>query len=358
MKRIQTTFVNQNNKMTDRTRHKMHHFGHSVITLIIALMVAWCVGNSPVSASEQIAKSGQQDTESGDAATFSREQLQSPSIWLDFETFKKYEAALREEGLKKIYLWHQRRLGSRVFRVWVVDNAEDDTIHLYTYDKADDVWAMLPSILADMAVSIVEIKNEERVILVKDTGEGEPGGIGQLQVHSTDRHDTNIFGLTNLGVPVTPKAGWAFFNRLRFYLLERYRAEIAADEGIDFENSPIHYKFLIGGDAPVQKILMKRGFETAWAEVGYTLVKALGANILDMNRGEGIYYVGFSESNISEYLEKRKNVGVPKHEQYQVFVSDQGEQSEISVAYTGDKTTEDYYPSGEQKVLLFILGFL
>ena len=336
----------------------MRHFGLSVTTLIIALMVAWCMGNSPLSASEQMAISGQQDTESGDAAMFSREQLQSPLIWLDFETFKKHEAALREEGLKKIYLWHQRRLGSRVFRVWVVDNAEDDTIHLYTYDKAADVWAMLPSILADMAVSIVEIKNEERVILVKDTGEDGPGAIGQLQVHSTDRHDTNIFGLTNLGVPVTPKAGWAFFNRLRFYLLERYRADIAAEEGLDLEDSSIHYLFLIEGDAPVQKILMKRGFETAWAEVGYTLVKALGANILDMNRGEGIYYVSFSESNISEYLEKRKNVGVPENEQYQVIVSDQGEQSEILVAYTGDKTTEDYYPSGEQKVLLFILGFL
>ena len=358
MKRIQITNVNQNNKMTDRTRHKMRHFAHSVTTLIIALMVAWCVGNSPLSASEQMAISGQQDTESGDAATFSREQLQSPSIWLDFETFKKYEAALREEGLKKIYLWHQRRLGSRVFRVWVVDNAEDDTIHLYTYDKAADVWAMLPSILADMAVSIVEIKNEERVILVKNTGEDGPGGIGQLQVHSTDRHDTNIIGLTNLGVPVTPKAGWAFFNRLRFYLLKRYRTDIAAEEGLDLEDSSIHYLFLIEGDAPVQKILMKRGFETAWAEVGYILVKALGADIQDMNRAKGIYFVSFSDSNISEFLEKRTNVGVPEHGQYQVIVSDQGEQSEISVLYAGDKTTEDYYPSGEQKVLLFILGFL
>ena len=378
--------------MTDKTRHKTHRFGLSVVALAIVSMVAGCAGIgdtevsllprtalkdplevppgiSPLPEPEQFVLPGQPDAESGDVTSFSPEQLRSYSIWLDFEEFKKYQAEFRGEGLTEEEFQYAKLSGEGIFRVSVVEDAEEDTIHLETHDNADAVWAMLPSILADMTVFILEIKNKDRVILVRNTGADESwsllerlrlrkytGGIDQVQVHSIGENKTKIVGLTDLDVAVDREAGREFFSRLRFYLLARYEVE---QEFRTRTAQSLSEKQLIEGDDGVQRIVINQRFENAWVRVGRTLQGA-GAGIQDMNRSEGVYYVSFSESPQKRKKKRRwkfwqrKKVNVPQQEEYRIFVSAQGDQTEISVVYAGDKTTEDYDPGSAQKILLII----
>lgn len=379
--------------MSYKLRQKPRNYGFSAATLAIALAVAGCVGFgdaevsllpktalkdplevppgiSPLPEPEQFVLPDQRDAETGDVSLLSQEQLRSYSVWLDFEEFKKYQAEIRGEQLTEDQFQAAKLSGEGLFRVSVVENAKDDTIHLETYDSADAVWEKLPAILADMTVFVLDIKNKERTIIVKNTGAQErrsflerlrlkqySGGIDQVQVQSIGANKTKIIGLSDLDVPVNRKAGREFFDRLRFYLLARYEVDQAARERTE---QALLDKQLIEGDDGVQRIALKQGFEIAWVRVGRTLQGA-GASIEDLNRSEGVYYVSFSESPKKRKKKrrwqfwKRKEVNVPEQVQYHVIVSGNGEDTEISVKYAGDKTAKDYDPEeGEQKILLII----
>lgn len=379
--------------MTYKNRFKTHRYGFSLAALAIGLMVAGCAGIgdtevsllprsslkdplevppgiSPLPEPEQFVVPGQPNAESADIDSLSPEQLRAYTTWLEFEEFKKFQKELQGEGLTEEEFQYAKLSGEGIFQVSVIENAEEETIHLETHDNADAVWAMLPSILADMTVFVLEINNKDRVIFVKNTGADErrgflqrlrlkefSDGIDQVQVHSIGANRTKIVGLSDLDVPVNPDAGREFFHRLRFYLLARYEVDQQADEKAV---QALANKRLIEGDDGVQRIVLNQDFESAWVRVGRTLQGA-GAGIQDMNRSEGVYYVSFAESPQKRKKKKRwkfwkrKDVNVPKQEQFQVLVSNQGDDNiEISVIYVGDKTADDYDPDSEQKILLII----
>ena len=259
--------------------------------------------------------------------------------------------------------------GEGLFRIGTVEDTETETIRLHVHDNIESVWEMLPTALADMSVYIFKADSETREILVTNTGVKQrrtlmerlrfkkfSGGIDKLHVREISGGKTEIIGLSDLDVEVNPKAGWEFFERLRFYLLARYDVQ---EKGDTPSAQALLGKQLVTDSDGGQTIVLAENFDTTWVRVGRTLQGA-GAAIQDMNRSEGVYYISFAESAKQRKKKKRwkfwqrKEVKVPEQLQYQVFISGKGDETVISVAYVGDQTAEGFDPEAAQKILLII----
>jgi len=330
-------------------------------------------GLSPLPQPEQFVVPGELDPNSTSPPDLGPEQLRAYKLWLEFEEFKKYQDQIEGVGLSEEEFQYAKLSGEGVFRISTIEDLQAETIRLEVHDRADNVWMLLPSILADMSVFVLEVDNETRTILVSNTGEKQrrsilqrlrfqkfSGSIDKVQVRSVTDGKTQILGLSDLDIEVNPKTGREFFSRLRFYLLARYELEEQADPTTGQDQLG---KQLIQGDDVAQVILLTEPFEATWVRVGRTLQGA-GAGIQDIDRAQGIYYVSFAESAQQRKKKRnwkfwqRKAVEIPDQLPYQVFVKSRGEQTEVSVEYVGDTTGEDYDPKSAQKILLIIFDRL
>ena len=327
-------------------------------------------GLSPLPEPEQFVVPGQLDPNKTGPANLGPEQLRAYSLWLEFEEFKEYQEQAEGGGLTEEEFQVAKLSGEGLFKIGTIEDVQAETIRLEVHDNADDVWEMLPSVLADMSVFVLGVENDTRTVLVSNTGSKQrrsllhrlrlrtfSGSIDKVQVQSVGPNRTQILGLSDLDIEVNPKTGQEFFRRLRFYLLARY--EVAHSANINVSQKVLD-KQLIQGDDGQQAILLEEGFETTWVRVGRTLQGA-GAGIQDINRSEGVYYVSFAQSAKERKKKKRgwkfwkrKEVEIPEQLQFQVFVKNRGEQTEVSVEYIGDTTAEDYDPEAAQKILLII----
>ena len=326
-------------------------------------------GLSPLPEPEQFVVPGQLDPNETGPADLGPEQLRAYSLWLEFEEFKKYQEQEQGGELTEEEFQVAKLSGEGLFKIGTIEDAQAETIRLEVHDNADNIWEILPSVLADMSVFVLGIENDTRTVLVSNTGSKQrrtllhrlrlrtfSGSIDKVQVQAVGPNRTQILGLSDLDIEVNPKTGREFFSRLRFYLLARY--EVADRANINVSEKVLD-KQLIQGDDGQQVILLEEGFETIWVRVGRTLQGA-GAGIQDINRSDGVYNVSFSQSakdrkkKRSWKFWRRKEVEIPEQLQFQVFVKNRGEQTEVSVEYIGDTTAEDYDPEAAQKILLII----
>ncbi len=379
--------------MTHSTEHHSSRFLILASVIAIALSITGCAsvgdqeisllprskltdplevppGLSPLPEPEQFVVPGELDSADG-PPDLGPEQLRAYSQWLEFEEFKKYQEQIEYSGLTEEEFQYAKLSGEGLFRIATIEDVENETIHLEVFDNADAIWSMLPSILADMSVFVLEVDNESRTILVGNTGAKQrrtllqrlrlrqfSGAIDKVQVHAIGDNKTKIVGLSDLDIEVNPKIGREFFGRLRFYLLARYEVEEKANPNA---SQDLLDKQLIQADNGQQAILLAEGFEATWVRVGRTLQGA-GAGIQDMNRSQGVYYVSFAESAKQRKQKKkrrwqfwrRKEVDIPEQLQYQVLVKPRGEQTEVSVEYIGDQSEEGVDPDSAQQILLII----
>ncbi|MYI89820.1 MAG: outer membrane protein assembly factor BamC, partial [Gammaproteobacteria bacterium] len=262
-------------------------------------------GLSPLPEPEQFVVPGEIDSDPSAPPDLGPEQLRAYQLWLEFEEYKKYQDQIEGVGLSEIEFQTARLSGEGIFKVSVFEDREAETLRLLVHENADVVWNILPSVLADMNVFVLEINNTDRIILVANTGVKQSrkfmdrlllrefsGSVDKVQVHSVGSNQTEISGLSDLDVEVNPKAGQEFFQRLRFYLLAHFEAEEQAYA--DAGSASIDKRLIQGADGQ-QSILLGESFETVWVKVGRTLQGA-GAGIEDINRSEGIYYVRFAQS--------------------------------------------------------------
>ncbi len=328
-------------------------------------------GLSPLPEPEQFVVPGELAASESGPPDLGPEQLRAYQIWLEFEEFKKYQEQVSGAGLTPEGYQMAKMSGEGLFKISTITDLEVPTIRLLVYDDVDTVWNMLPSVLADMNVYISRVIDEERTMFVGNTGAKEQfrlaqrfrlkeysGSIDQLRVRSVDGEQTEIVGLTDTDVLVNPEAGREFFGRLRFYLLTRYENE----DGRTYTQSGQNEvrKWMLTGADGQQSILVADRFESVWAKVGRTLQGA-GAGIQDMNRSEGVYYVSFGGS--SKQKKKRKfrwqfwrpkSVELPTQNEYQVFVKQQGDNTEVSVKYAGEGADRTDNMETERNVLLII----
>ncbi len=327
-------------------------------------------GMSPLPEPEQFVVPGQLEADDSGPPELGPEQLRAYKIWQEFEQFKKYQDRMSGVGQTPVEFQAAKMMGEGLFKVSTATDQEAQTIRLLVHDNVDAVWQMLPSVLADMSVYVSRINNDERTMLVGNTGEKQKftvlqrirlkeysGSIDILQVRAIDGNKTEVIGLTDTNVLVNPKVGREFFERLRFFLLARYdiQDESYAKSGDEY----VPNKQLITGDDGQRSIVVAESFETVWIKVGRTLQGA-GAGIQDMNRSEGIYYVRFGQSEDAKKKKNRrfrwqfwrpKAVQIPEQHDYQVIVRQQGENTEVSVLFAGDRSGGNYDPAAEQNVL-------
>ncbi len=327
-------------------------------------------GLSPLPEPEQFVVPGDLESDPSSPPNLGPEQLRAYQLWLEFEEYKKYQDQIEGVGLSEIEFQTARLSGEGIFKVSVLEDREAETLRLLVHENADVVWNILPSILADMSVFVLEIHNTDRIILVANTGVKQSrkfmdrlllrefsGSVDKVQVRSAGPNLTEITGLSDLDVEVNPTAGLEFFQRLRFYILAHFEAEeqTYADSG----SVSIDKRLIQGADGQ-QSILLGESFETVWVKVGRTLQGA-GAGIEDINRSEGIYYVSFAQSTKGKKKKKFRwrfwrpaDVVVPDQYEYEVLVKRQGEMTEVSVVGTDSELEPEKRQEAAQGILLII----
>ena len=327
-------------------------------------------GLSPLPEPEQFVVPGEIESDPSAPPDLGPEQLRAYQLWLEFEEYKNYKDQIEGVGLSELEFQTARLSGEGIFKVLVIEDREAETLRLLVHENADVVWNILPSVLADMNVFVLEINNADRIILVANTGVKQSrkfldrlllrefsGSVDKVQVHSVGSNQTQISGLSDLDIEVNPTAGQEFFQRLRFYLLAHFEAE---EQAYGDSGSASVDKRLIQGADGQQSILLGERFETVWVKVGRTLQGA-GAGIEDINRSEGVYYVSFAESTKDKKKKRFRwrfwrpaDVVVPDQYEYEVLVKRRGEMTEVSVVGTNSELEPEKRQEAAQGILLII----
>ena len=325
-------------------------------------------GMSPLPEPEQFVVPGELAPGDGEIASLSPEQLRAYQTWLMFEEYRKYQEAVKLEHETSAESFHQAKAsGKGLFRVQVVEGVGEDTIYVEVHENADKVFERLPPILSDMTVIVHKVQAQNKTILVSNAATPQKyklrerfrlkkfsGSIDQLQVAAVGPRKARISALTDTDVLVNSEVSREFFQRLRNYLLAHYQNE---SEDLEESERFAASKQLIKNDDGDLKIVIAEEFDTTWTRLSRAL-RGIGAGVQDVDRSQGIFYVSFGKPA----GKKKKNwrfwqkevIKLPGQENFQVTVSRSDDQTEIRVAFVGDKTAADFDPKAEENFLLLI----